>query len=223
MSGRGNSSGDAHAASEGMRTAEGSTPMTVGRPSAAYDADSIETLEGLEAVRRNPGMYIGGSGSEGLMHLVWEIIDNAVDEAAAGWAHKLEVTFHRDGSVEVVDNGRGIPVGRHSALEVSALEVVFTELHAGGKFNQNAYSTSGGLHGVGASVVNAMSVRVDVEVRRHGYRHMLSFKDTRPGFFSGGDFPASPRTPQDQVAFRCHWHPGALLARHRSVRRRRRH
>ncbi|MDE0267722.1 MAG: ATP-binding protein [Acidimicrobiaceae bacterium] len=156
--------------------------------SSTYTADSIEALEGLEAVRRNPGMYIGGSGSEGLMHLVWEIVDNAIDEAAAGWADKVSVTFHRDGSVEVVDNGRGIPVGQHAVRNVTALEVVFTELHAGGKFKQGAYSTSGGLHGVGASVVNAMSVRLDVEVRRHGYRHSLSFHKTRPGLFKSGDF-----------------------------------
>ena len=156
----------------------------------SYSAASIETLEGLEAVRRNPGMYIGGSGYEGLMHLVWEIVDNAVDEASAGWANKVEVTFHRDGSVEVVDNGRGIPVGKHTARDVSALEVVFTELHAGGKFKEGAYVTSGGLHGVGASVVNAMSVRVDVEVRRHGYRHVLSFSNSKPGLFKSGDFRA---------------------------------
>ena len=154
----------------------------------AYDADAIETLEDMEAVRRNPGMYIGGSGSEGLMHLVWEIVDNAVDEAAAGFADSVEVVFRSDGSVEVVDNGRGIPVGAHAKREVSALEVVFTELHAGGKFKEGAYSTSGGLHGVGASVVNAMSTRLDVEVRRDGYRHELSFSRRRPGLFQGRDF-----------------------------------
>lgn len=153
-----------------------------------YSAKSIETLEGLEAVRRNPGMYIGGTGSEGLMHLVWELLDNAVDEAAGGWAKKIDVVFHRDGSVEVADDGRGIPVGVHPTMGVSALEVVFTELHAGGKFNQSSYATSGGLHGVGASVVNAMSKKLNVDVLRHGYRHSLSFQNTQPGQFSKGVF-----------------------------------
>jgi len=159
--------------------------------SAAYDADSIETLEGLEAVRKRPAMYIGGNGSEGLMHLVWEIIDNAVDEAAAGFATKVEVTLRRDGSVEIADNGRGIPVGKHPDRDVSALEVVFTELHAGGKFGEGAYKASGGLHGVGASVVNALSARLDVEVRRDGYFHELSFKDQQPGHFNGNKFKPS--------------------------------
>ena len=155
---------------------------------SAYNAKSIETLEGLEAVRRNPGMYIGGTGSEGLMHLVWELLDNAVDEAAGGWAKNIDVVFHRDGSVEVADDGRGIPVGVHPTMGVSALEVVFTELHAGGKFNQSSYATSGGLHGVGASVVNAMSKKLNVDVLRHGYRHSLSFQNTQPGQFAKGVF-----------------------------------
>ena len=123
--------------------------------SNGYDADAIETLEGLEAVRKRPGMYIGGTGSEGLMHLVWELVDNAVDEAAAGFATRVEVTLNRDHSVEVTDNGRGIPVDRHTQRKVSALEVVLTELHAGGKFGNGAYGASGGLHGVGASVVGS--------------------------------------------------------------------
>ena len=157
----------------------------------AYDADSIETLEGLEAVRKRPAMYIGGNGSEGLMHLVWEIVDNAVDEAAAGCATKVGVTLHRNGSVEVTDNGRGIPVDKHPERDVSALEVVFTELHAGGKFGEGAYKASGGLHGVGASVVNALSSRLDAEVRRDGYVHELSFSNQEPGHFVGGKFQAS--------------------------------
>ena len=156
-----------------------------------YDADSIETLEGLEAVRKRPAMYIGGNGSEGLMHLVWEIVDNAVDEAAAGFATKAGVTLHRNGSVEVTDNGRGIPVNKHPERAVSALEVVFTELHAGGKFGEGAYKASGGLHGVGASVVNALSSRLDAEVRRDGYVHELSFSNQEPGHFVGGKFRAS--------------------------------
>ena len=157
----------------------------------SYDADSIETLEGLEAVRKRPAMYIGGNGSEGLMHLVWEIVDNAVDEAAAGFATKVGVTLHRNGSVEVTDNGRGIPVNKHPERDVSALEVVFTELHAGGKFGEGAYKASGGLHGVGASVVNALSTRLDAEVRRDGYVNELSFSNQEPGHFAGGKFRAS--------------------------------
>ena len=163
---------------------------------SGYDADSIETLEGLEAVRKRPAMYIGGNGSEGLTHLLWEIVDNAVDEAAAGFADKVDITLRRDGSIEVIDNGRGIPVDKHPDRDVSALEVVFTELHAGGKFGDGAYKTAGGLHGVGASVVNALSTRLDVEVRRGGHLHELSFSDQQPGHFVDGRFkPGSEVRP----------------------------
>lgn len=175
---------------DGSAGSGGSVPAAAGAVDA-YDADSIETLEGLEAVRKRPAMYIGGNGSEGLMHLVWEIVDNAVDEAAAGFATKVGVTLHRNGSVEVTDNGRGIPVNKHPERDVSALEVVFTELHAGGKFGEGAYKASGGLHGVGASVVNALSTRLDVEVRRDGYVNELSFSNQVPGHFVGGKFRAS--------------------------------
>ncbi len=167
------------------------SPPAAANTADTYDADSIETLEGLEAVRKRPAMYIGGNGSEGLMHLVWEIVDNAVDEAAAGFATKVGVILHRNGSVEVTDNGRGIPVNKHPERDVSALEVVFTELHAGGKFGEGAYKASGGLHGVGASVVNALSTRLDVEVRRDGYVHELSFSNQEPGHFVAGRFRAS--------------------------------
>ncbi|HJP16837.1 MAG TPA: ATP-binding protein [Acidimicrobiales bacterium] len=156
-----------------------------------YDADAIETLEGLDAVRKRPGMYIGGTGSPGLMHLVWELIDNAVDEAAAGFAKQITVTLHRDHSVEVADNGRGIPVNKHPKRKVSALEVVLTELHAGGKFGGGAYGASGGLHGVGASVVNALSIKMTAQVDREGHTHELSFKERVAGHFAGSKFTKS--------------------------------
>ncbi len=158
--------------------------------STGYDADAIQTLEGLEAVRKRPGMYIGGTGSDGLMHLVWELIDNAVDEASAGFASKVEIPLHRDKSIEVSDNGRGIPIGMHAKRKVSALEVVFTELHAGGKFGGGAYSSSGGLHGVGASVVNALSAKLIAEVDRDGATHVLSFNERIAGQFTGSTFKA---------------------------------
>jgi len=163
------------------RKAKGSKPK-------GYDADSIQTLEGMEAVRKRPGMYIGGTGSDGLSHLLWELIDNGVDEAAAGHADQIEVIFHKDGSLEVTDNGRGIPVGRHAGKKVSALEVVFTELHAGGKFGGGAYAASGGLHGVGASVVNALSHQLTVEVDREAHTHRLTFVEREPGRFKGEKF-----------------------------------
>lgn len=151
-----------------------------------YDASSIQVLEGLDAVRKRPGMYIGGTGSEGLHHLLWEIIDNGVDEAAAGFANLIEVTLHRDGSLEVSDNGRGIPIGKKEGKR-TALEYVFTELHAGGKFGSGAYSASGGLHGVGASVVNALSVQLIAEVDLDGHTHRLSFLNQVPGRFDAKD------------------------------------
>jgi DNA gyrase subunit B len=156
-----------------------------------YDADSIQTLEGLDAVRKRPGMYIGGTGSAGLMHLVWELIDNAVDEASSGHADRCDVTFHRDGSIEVADNGRGIPIDRHAKRKVSALEVVFTDLHAGGKFGGGAYGASGGLHGVGASVVNALSAKLVAEVDRDGNTWRIEFHERIAGRVAGGHFTAS--------------------------------
>jgi DNA gyrase subunit B len=162
------------------------TPTNTG-----YDADAIHTLEGLDAVRKRPGMYIGGTGSPGLLHLVWELIDNAVDEAAAGYANRIEVVFHRDRSVEVTDNGRGIPIDKHPKRKVSALEVVLTELHAGGKFGGGAYGASGGLHGVGASVVNALSTKLVAEVDRDGHTHQLSFHNRVAGHFDGERFKPS--------------------------------
>ncbi|HIE21093.1 MAG TPA: DNA topoisomerase (ATP-hydrolyzing) subunit B, partial [Acidimicrobiia bacterium] len=133
-----------------------------------------------EAVRRRPGMYIGTTGPRGLHHLIWEVVDNSVDEAMAGYCTRISVTLLADGGVEVMDDGRGIPVGRHDKTKRSALTTVLTTLHAGGKFEQGAYTVSGGLHGVGVSVVNALSVRLVAEVRRDGYLYLQEFKDGKP-------------------------------------------
>lgn len=153
-----------------------------------YSVDDIKVMEGLEAVRVRPGMYIGSTGSRGLHHMLWEIVDNAVDEAANGFATAVSVTINRDNSVVVEDNGRGIPVGIHEKLHVSGVEVVYTQLHAGGKFNNESYGFSGGLHGVGASVVNALSEYVEVEVATGGRLYSIkfhSYEDAEGNMHSG--------------------------------------
>ena len=152
----------------------------------SYTARHLQVLEGLEAVRKRPGMYIGSTDSRGLMHCLWEIIDNAVDEALEGHADAVEVRLYADGSVEVRDNGRGVPVDEVPGVGLSGVEVVYTKLHAGGKFGGGSYGSSGGLHGVGASVVNALSERMDVQVDRGGKTYQMQFHRGEPGRFSDG-------------------------------------
>ena len=155
------------------------------RASKEYSAKDLAVLEGLEAVRKRPGMYIGSNDGRGLMHCLWEIVDNAVDEAIAGHCNRITITLHADGSVEVADDGRGIPVDVEPKTKLTGVEVVMTKLHAGGKFGGGTYAASGGLHGVGASVVNALSRRLDVEVDRGSKTHAVSFRRGVPGEFDG--------------------------------------
>ncbi|MFC0675991.1 DNA gyrase/topoisomerase IV subunit B [Brachybacterium hainanense] len=169
------------------------TPST-----SAYDARHLQVLEGLEAVRKRPGMYIGSTDSRGLMHCLWEILDNAVDEALGGFGEAIRVILHEDGSVEVHDSGRGVPVDVEPRTGLTGVEVVYTKLHAGGKFGGGSYAASGGLHGVGASVVNALSLRLDVEVDRAGKTYAMSFQRGVPGVFddgADGPAPSAPFTP----------------------------
>ena len=150
-----------------------------------YGADDLTHLEGLEAVRKRPGMYIGSTDSRGINHLFNEIVDNSTDEGIAGHASRVVVTLHADGSLQVDDDGRGIPTGVHTKSGLSGVELVLTRLHAGGKFGGSGYKTSGGLHGVGASAVNALSHRFDITVKRDGKVHQMSFAHGVPGEFDG--------------------------------------
>ncbi|NLG20891.1 MAG: type IIA DNA topoisomerase subunit B [Actinomycetales bacterium] len=167
-----------------------------------YSARHLQVLEGLEAVRKRPGMYIGSTDSRGLMHCLWEIIDNSVDEALGDFGDRIEVILMADGSVEVRDNGRGIPVDVEPRTGLTGVEVVFTKLHAGGKFGGGSYTASGGLHGVGASVVNALSARLDVEVDRGGKTHLMSFRRGEPGVFTdkGEPSPDAPFEPFEKTS-----------------------
>ncbi len=170
-----------------------------------YSARHLSVLEGLEAVRKRPGMYIGSTDERGLMHCLWEIIDNSVDEALAGHGTAIGITLHSDGSIEVVDNGRGVPVDIEPRTGLTGVEVVFTKLHAGGKFGSGSYQSSGGLHGVGASVVNALSVRLDVSVDRDGKTHSMSFRRGEPGSFADAAEPSpsasfTPFVDQSELA-----------------------
>ena len=162
-----------------------------------YSVENIQVMEGLEAVRMRPGMYIGTTGSRGLHHILWELVDNAIDEAANGYASFVEIVLGRDGTVTVTDDGRGIPVGIHEKHGVSGVELVFTQLHAGGKFGNDSYGYSGGLHGVGASVVNALSSYLRAEVFTQGRAYMQEFE---PQVDSSGKLhPGRPKAPLKEV------------------------
>ena len=177
-----------------------------------YDADSIEVLEGLEAVRLRPGMYIGETDETGLHHLVYEVVDNSVDEALAGFCNTVQVTIHLDGSLTISDNGRGIPVSWKDDQKKSAAEVVMTVLHSGGKFSNDSYKHSAGLHGVGVSCVNALSEWLEMEIRRDGRAHWMRFQRGVPVSSPGTpDAPLTVRGPASDTGTTIRFKPDPTI------------
>jgi DNA gyrase subunit B len=192
---------------------------------ASYDAGNIQVLKGLEAVRKRPGMYIGSTSARGLHHLVYEVVDNSIDEALAGYADKVDVTIHADDSVTVEDNGRGFPVDMHPTEKMPGVELAMTVLHAGGKFDKDSYKVSGGLHGVGVSVVNALSEKLKVWVKRDGKEHYMDFArgTTTTKLKVTGKTGARERgtkvwfKPDDKIFTELHYDYATLAARLREL------